>query len=79
MPLSGLPSPPGVQPHGADLFLCDISLILSLLQELLEKGCSPSMIKVYVAAIDNYFGTSSFGARPRVECTLPCQGIENLY
>ncbi len=28
---------------------------------------------------DNSFGTSSFGARSRVEFTLPRQGIENLY
>ncbi len=26
-------------------------MILSFLQELLDKGCSPSMLKVYVAAI----------------------------
>ncbi len=37
--------------HGADPVLCDISLILSFLQELLAKGCSPSALKVYVAAI----------------------------
>ncbi|KAI2663788.1 ORF V: Enzymatic polyprotein [Labeo rohita] len=30
---------------------CDISVILSFLQELLDKGCSPSTLKVYVAAI----------------------------
>ncbi len=30
---------------------CDISVILSFLQELLGKGHSPSMLKVYVAAI----------------------------
>ncbi len=35
----------------ADPVLCDISLILSFLQELLKKGCSPSTLKVYVAAI----------------------------
>ncbi len=37
--------------HGADPVLCDISLILSFLQELLEKSHSPSTLKVYVAAI----------------------------
>ncbi len=37
--------------RGADPVLYDISLILSFLQELLEKGHSPSMLKVYVAAI----------------------------
>ncbi len=36
--------------HGADPEVCDISLILSFLQELLEKGRSPSTLKVYVAA-----------------------------
>ncbi len=30
---------------------CDILVILSFLQELLDKGHSPSMLKVYVAAI----------------------------
>ncbi len=35
----------------ADPVVCDISLILSYLQELLEKGRSPSTLKVYVAAI----------------------------
>ncbi len=37
--------------RGADPEVCDISLILSFLQELLEKGRSPSTLKVYVAAI----------------------------
>ncbi len=37
--------------HGTDPVFCDISLILSFLQELLDKGCSPSTFKVYVAAI----------------------------
>ncbi len=37
--------------HGADPISCDISLILSFLQELLDKGRSPSTLKVYVAAI----------------------------
>ncbi len=37
--------------HGADLEVCDISLILSFMQELLEKCRSPSTFKVYVAAI----------------------------
>ncbi len=37
--------------RGADQVVCGISLILSFLQELLEKGCSPSTLKVYVAAI----------------------------
>ncbi len=36
---------------GADPEECDISLILSFLQELLEKGRSPSTLKIYVAAI----------------------------
>ncbi len=36
---------------GADPVLFDISMILSFLQELLEKGCYPSMLKVHVAAI----------------------------
>ncbi len=31
--------------------VCDISLILSFLQELLENGRSPSTLKVYVATI----------------------------
>ncbi len=35
----------------SDPVLGDISLILSFLQELLEKGRSPSMLMVYVAAI----------------------------
>lgn len=30
---------------------CDISAILSFLQELLDKGCTPSMLKVYMVAI----------------------------
>ncbi|KAL0149536.1 hypothetical protein M9458_055063, partial [Cirrhinus mrigala] len=37
--------------HGEDPASCDISVILSFLQELLDKGCSPSTLKVYVAAI----------------------------
>ncbi len=37
--------------RGADPVLCYISLISSFLQELLEKGRSPSTLKVYVAAI----------------------------
>ncbi len=36
---------------GADTVFCDVSLKLSFLQELLEKGSSPSTLKVYVAAI----------------------------
>ncbi len=51
MPLSCLSSPPGVQPAAQAHVLYDISLILSFLQELLEKGRSPSTLKVYVAAI----------------------------
>ncbi len=42
--------PPGVPP-AVQTQRYVTSLILSLLQELLEKGCSPSMLKVYVAAI----------------------------
>ncbi len=37
--------------HSADPEVCDISLIFSFLQKLLEKGCSPSMLKVYAASI----------------------------
>ncbi|KAL0186170.1 hypothetical protein M9458_017840, partial [Cirrhinus mrigala] len=37
--------------RGEDPASCDILVILSFLQELLDKGCSPSMLKVYVAAI----------------------------
>ncbi|KAL0171004.1 hypothetical protein M9458_035600, partial [Cirrhinus mrigala] len=37
--------------RGEDPASCDISVILSFLQELLEKGRSPSTLKVYVAAI----------------------------
>ncbi len=37
--------------HGADPVVCNILLILSFVQDLLEKGCSPSTLKVYVAAI----------------------------
>ncbi|KAI2644810.1 hypothetical protein H4Q32_024702 [Labeo rohita] len=37
--------------RGEDPVSCDISVILSFLQELLDKGCSPSTLKVYVAAI----------------------------
>ncbi|KAL0204548.1 hypothetical protein M9458_002566, partial [Cirrhinus mrigala] len=37
--------------HGEDPASCDISVILSFLQELLDKGRSPSTLKVYVAAI----------------------------
>ncbi len=37
--------------HSSDPVLCDISLILSFLQELLEKGRSPSTLKVYVVAM----------------------------
>ncbi len=47
MPLSGLSSQPSVP----SAEVCNISLILSFLQELLEKSCSPSTLKVYVAAI----------------------------
>ncbi len=34
-----------------DPAICDVSVILSFLQELLDKGCSPTMLKDYVAAI----------------------------
>ncbi len=37
--------------RGEDPVSCDISVILSFLQELLDKGRSPAMLKVYVAAI----------------------------
>lgn len=37
--------------RGVDPVSCDVSLILSFLQELLDKGHSPSTLKVYVAAI----------------------------
>ncbi len=37
--------------RGADQVLCYISLILSLLQELLEKGRTPFTLKFYVTAI----------------------------
>ncbi|KAI2668545.1 Gag-Pro-Pol polyprotein [Labeo rohita] len=37
--------------HGKNPASCDISVILSFLQELLDKGRSPSTLKVYVAAI----------------------------
>ncbi len=37
--------------RGEDPAPCDISVILSFLQELLDKGRSPSTLKVYVAAI----------------------------
>ncbi|KAI2646292.1 ORF V: Enzymatic polyprotein [Labeo rohita] len=37
--------------RGKDPAFCDISVILSFLQELLDKGRSPSTLKVYVAAI----------------------------
>ncbi len=37
--------------HGANLEVCDILLILSFLQELLENSSSPSTLKIYVAAI----------------------------
>jgi hypothetical protein len=37
--------------HGEEPTTCDISVILSFLQELLDKGRSPSTLKVYVAAI----------------------------
>ncbi len=34
-----------------DPSLCDMSSVLTFLQELLDKGCIPSTLKVYVAAI----------------------------
>lgn len=37
--------------HGEDPTMCDIPVILSYLQELLNKGRSPSTLKVYVAAV----------------------------
>ncbi|XP_059380084.1 uncharacterized protein LOC132115689 [Carassius carassius] len=37
--------------HGENPTSCDVSVILSFLQELLEKGRTPSMLKVYVATI----------------------------
>ncbi|KAL0153933.1 hypothetical protein M9458_050764, partial [Cirrhinus mrigala] len=37
--------------RGKDPASCDLSVKLSFLQELLDKGRSPSMLKVYVAAI----------------------------
>lgn len=49
MPISGQSSLTGVQ-SGMNA-PCDISLILSFLQELRDKGCTPFMLKVYMAAI----------------------------
>ncbi len=46
MPLNGLCSP-----RGKNLSTSDLSVVLSFLQELLDKGHSPSTLKVYVAAI----------------------------
>ncbi|XP_016395269.1 phosphoethanolamine N-methyltransferase 3-like [Sinocyclocheilus rhinocerous] len=40
--------------RGKDPASCDISRILSFLQELFDKGRSPSTLKVYVAAIAAY-------------------------
>lgn len=40
-----------VYSQNEDPSACDISAILSFLQELLDKGCTPSMLKVYIAAI----------------------------
>ncbi len=37
--------------RGEDPVSCDISMILSYLQDLFDKGSSPSTLKVYVAAI----------------------------
>lgn len=37
--------------RGEDPISCDIPLVLSFLQELLNAGRSPSMLKVYMAAI----------------------------
>ncbi len=42
---------PSTVVRGADPEVCDISLILSYMQELLEKCRSPSTLKVYIAAI----------------------------
>jgi hypothetical protein len=39
------------QTRGEDPTKCDISVILSFLQELLDKGRAPSTLRVYVAAI----------------------------
>lgn len=33
------------------LFECEVPLVLSFLRELLDAGCTPSTLKVYVAAI----------------------------
>ncbi len=60
--------------RGADPVGCDISLILSLPQELLDKGRSPSMLKVYVAAIaalhapidDQSVGRNNLVEQPRL-------------
>lgn len=49
MPISGQSSLTGVQ--SGMKAPCDISLILSFLQELQDKGCTPFMLKVYMAAI----------------------------
>ncbi len=46
MPLNGLCSP-----RGENLSTSDLSVVLSFLQEWLDKGHSPSTLKVYVAAI----------------------------
>ncbi len=37
--------------HGENPSTSDLSVVLSFLQELLDKGCSPSTLKVYVASI----------------------------
>ncbi len=37
--------------HGLDLVSCDVSHMLTFLQELLDKGCTTSTLKVYVTAI----------------------------
>ncbi len=58
---------------GTDPVSCDISLILSFLQELLEKGRSPSTLKVYVAAIaasHTSIDAQSMGRNNLVVCFL---------
>ncbi len=44
-------SPPGVLPAAQTQWYATYHVILSFIQELLEKGGSPSRLKVYVAAI----------------------------
>lgn len=56
--------------RSADPTSCDVPMILSFLQEMMDGGRSPSTLKVYVAAISAFHEPTSFGSVGRHELII---------